>query len=571
MLEIREIPIHEIHPATYNPRKDLKPGDPEYDSLARMINSPIGLVEPLVWNERTGNLVGGHQRLKILTARGDIAATCSVVRLSDEEERTLNIALNKLGGAWDETKLSELLNQLKAAGSDLGMTGYSDSDLEAMMLGLPSGRSAAASAKLSERFGIPPFSVLNAREGWWQDRKRAWVGLGIESELGRGAGGATPPHPPTITQNADGTLNYGGTEGQAQRFDGQRSRRANAVPGGSLMPAVSKKTGKIVRSDSRARPMDSAPIARVHVESLAAVGEPVGPLTAGRPDASDLGPGGITSALPPILDPAECTPIQAVEALAGGLAWLKRNDLFRFGGTWGDKGRALIRLLAGARGCTTAGNRRSPMVSRVARAAEALGLPARCHCARSKEMTDQVRDAREHGAEVIQHKVAYLTALVGKAKADAKEHGYVFVPLGVECQEYLDATVPIFENLLEINPARYVITVGSGMALASLLRAFDVYPEIRRPVLGVVVGGEPSIATNGRVTRLLDLWTPGWYEHVRLECTGTEFDDAAEVVMHWGVPMDPHYEAKTARYVQAGDCMVVVACRSTAFAARGAD
>ncbi len=51
------------------------------------------------------------------------------------------------------------------------------------------------SLTLAERFGIPPFSVFNAREGWWQDRKRAWIDLGIRSELGRGApiGGAPLP------------------------------------------------------------------------------------------------------------------------------------------------------------------------------------------------------------------------------------------------------------------------------------------------------------------------------------------------------------------------------------------
>ncbi len=41
---------------------------------------------------------------------------------------------------------------------------------------------------LGEAFLIPPFSVLNAREGWWQERKRAWLALGIQSELGRGGG-----------------------------------------------------------------------------------------------------------------------------------------------------------------------------------------------------------------------------------------------------------------------------------------------------------------------------------------------------------------------------------------------
>jgi hypothetical protein len=42
---------------------------------------------------------------------------------------------------------------------------------------------------LSETWEYPPFSVLNAREGWWQERKRQWLALGIRSELGRG--GAT--------------------------------------------------------------------------------------------------------------------------------------------------------------------------------------------------------------------------------------------------------------------------------------------------------------------------------------------------------------------------------------------
>lgn len=42
------------------------------------------------------------------------------------------------------------------------------------------------SGALRERFDFPPFSVLNAREGQWQERKRAWLSLGIKSEVGRG-------------------------------------------------------------------------------------------------------------------------------------------------------------------------------------------------------------------------------------------------------------------------------------------------------------------------------------------------------------------------------------------------
>ena len=40
---------------------------------------------------------------------------------------------------------------------------------------------------LAQTFDYPPFSVLNAREGWWQERKRQWLSLGIKSEVGRGA------------------------------------------------------------------------------------------------------------------------------------------------------------------------------------------------------------------------------------------------------------------------------------------------------------------------------------------------------------------------------------------------
>lgn len=46
---------------------------------------------------------------------------------------------------------------------------------------------------LAESWEYPPFSVLNAREGWWQERKRAWLALGIKSELGRGGGGNMGP------------------------------------------------------------------------------------------------------------------------------------------------------------------------------------------------------------------------------------------------------------------------------------------------------------------------------------------------------------------------------------------
>ncbi len=109
-MKLKRLAIDRINPAPYNPRLDLAPGDPEYEKLKRSIDE-FGCVEPLVWNRRTGNLVGGHQRLKVLLAQGDTAADVSVVDLPPQREKALNIALNKISGDWDPRKLAGLLDE----------------------------------------------------------------------------------------------------------------------------------------------------------------------------------------------------------------------------------------------------------------------------------------------------------------------------------------------------------------------------------------------------------------------------------------------------------------------------
>jgi ParB-like chromosome segregation protein Spo0J len=121
-----------VNPAPYNPRKDLKPGDAEYEKLKRSIDH-WDLVEPLVWNERTGNLVGGHQRLKILKARGDTEVDVSVVNLSEIDEKALNIALNKIHGEWDKRLLADLLQDIDTGDVDLTSTGMDDDEITTLL------------------------------------------------------------------------------------------------------------------------------------------------------------------------------------------------------------------------------------------------------------------------------------------------------------------------------------------------------------------------------------------------------------------------------------------------------
>jgi len=131
-MDIQTLEINEINPAVYNPRKDLKPGDPDYEKLKKSITE-FDMVEPLVWNKRTGNLVGGHQRLKILKAMDIKAVEVSVVDLDDANEKALNLALNKISGEWDLPRLKDLLQELDTGDFDMEITGFDLKEIEDLM------------------------------------------------------------------------------------------------------------------------------------------------------------------------------------------------------------------------------------------------------------------------------------------------------------------------------------------------------------------------------------------------------------------------------------------------------
>ena len=123
-MKIEKIAIEKINLAPYNPRKCLQPGDSDYESLKKSIDT-FGLVEPLVWNKRSGVLVGGHQRLRVLIAVGFKEVEVSVVDLDTVQEKSLNLALNKIQGAWDNEKLAALIEELtKIPDFDMDLTGF---------------------------------------------------------------------------------------------------------------------------------------------------------------------------------------------------------------------------------------------------------------------------------------------------------------------------------------------------------------------------------------------------------------------------------------------------------------
>jgi DNA modification methylase len=129
-LEIRTFKIADLNPAKYNPRKKLKPGDKEYEKLKKSIEN-FGYVELIVVNVANNNtVVSGHQRLSVLKDLGVEEVECVVVSLNDEQEKQLNLAMNKVNGAWDENALAALLQDMQAHNYNMELTGFEPPEME---------------------------------------------------------------------------------------------------------------------------------------------------------------------------------------------------------------------------------------------------------------------------------------------------------------------------------------------------------------------------------------------------------------------------------------------------------
>ena len=130
-MNIQNIKIDKLIPATYNPRKDLKPGDAEYIKIKNSIEN-FGYVSPLIINKDM-TVIGGHQRLKVLKELGFTELECIIVDLDKTKEKALNIALNKIQGDWDEEKLEALLQELKLDDFDTDLTGFDFDEVDEIL------------------------------------------------------------------------------------------------------------------------------------------------------------------------------------------------------------------------------------------------------------------------------------------------------------------------------------------------------------------------------------------------------------------------------------------------------
>ena len=129
--ELKVLPVSVLKPAEYNPRKKLKKGDKEYEKIKRSIEE-FGFADPLVVNADM-TIVGGHQRLTVATDLGFTEVPCAIVDIDKTREKALNIALNKITGAWDDTLLAQLLEDLKNSDFDTMITGFEPPEMDQLM------------------------------------------------------------------------------------------------------------------------------------------------------------------------------------------------------------------------------------------------------------------------------------------------------------------------------------------------------------------------------------------------------------------------------------------------------
>lgn len=193
MLKIEYVKTSELIPYARNSRTH---SDEQVSQIMASINE-FGFTNPILIDEKN-ELIAGHGRLVASQRLKLEKVPCIVLEgLTESQKKAYVIADNKiaLNAGWDEDLLKLELIELDEMGFDYSELGFDfefdleddvdEIDADDLMGG---GEKKTGKGSLSEKFGIAPFSVLNAREGWWQNRKRLWIEQGIKSDEGRSAG-----------------------------------------------------------------------------------------------------------------------------------------------------------------------------------------------------------------------------------------------------------------------------------------------------------------------------------------------------------------------------------------------
>jgi hypothetical protein len=194
VVELRRIPANQLLPHPHNAREH-----PEIQREAlRAMMQQLGFAGAILAVERDGRyfVCDGHLRQEEM---GTKEVPVLLLDLTDPEVEMLLLSFDQIGSMAkiNQERLATLMASYEAQkpGMDPAVLAALQQSLDKTLAELAAGTGgsnagpgakAANSIKLADRFLVPPFSVLDARQGYWQERKRQWLALGIQSEVGRG-------------------------------------------------------------------------------------------------------------------------------------------------------------------------------------------------------------------------------------------------------------------------------------------------------------------------------------------------------------------------------------------------
>lgn len=616
--------------AEYNPRR-ISAHD--YEQLRWSIRE-FGYVQNVVVNKRTRGegwpagssptIVGGHQGVRASEDEGFEALPVYWVDLNKVREQKLNLILNRVGGEFVIDQVEEILRRLKDEGDPLEHVGFADEEIEAFLAG-KSARAglgdATARRTLHERFIVPPFSVLDARQGYWRERKIAWLALGIESELGRGAGA-----PGNAGEAASGVYADHG----AGMMRGKKGFKA-ALAGGknSVVEKVGVpgkrakgRDGLLIRSDSGRDPT----FYKQKRAAEARLGRKLSTEEFGRDYyVPNEGGSGLSVAGTSVFDPVLCELVYRWFCPPGG----RVLDPFAGGSV-----RGIVAGMVGRRylgidlsAAQLEENRRQAeqiiggpppaLDEETVSDPEALTPIQKVEGGVWLKRDDLLELAGVRGGKVrtcwslAKEGAEGLVTAGSRSSPQVNIVAHVAAELGLPCRVHtpsgtigpeLEAAQAAGAELVQHKAGRNTVIVARARADAKE-SGFREIPfgmecqeaveqtrlQVRRlpraatrlvvsvgsgmtlagilhglrdtkrklPVLGVRVGAAPS--------KRLDKYAPeGWREMVTLVDSGSGYSEPAEETERWGIEFDPHYEAKVLPFLEEGDLFWVVGIRQTA-------
>lgn len=187
-LQVERVPVGDLIPY---------PGNARHGDIGAICQSlqAHGQYRPLVVQASTSYVIAGNHTLAAAVQLGWTEIAITRLDVDDEQAKRILLVDNRTQdlATNDDSALAALLEELAATDEGLDGTGFDGDDLDDLLADLDAADKRddydgnGEDGALSDRFMVPPFSILDARKGWWRDRKKRWLGLGIESEIGRDA------------------------------------------------------------------------------------------------------------------------------------------------------------------------------------------------------------------------------------------------------------------------------------------------------------------------------------------------------------------------------------------------